>query len=199
VSIKCVRAVLERSRARGTARLVLLVLAEHVGKNGEPAWPAVETIAAEAKLSERQVQYRLRELQALGEIVDVTPAKGERRHKSRDWDVRVKGAADCTPDTAEAEECAAPDCTTEVQAAAPTGAAGSTHGVQPTAPKPSVEPSVTVSEGFASEEGAARPASLSLGERGTSSEGGRAWLDAGAEARRKAKADAAAWLAAQKP
>jgi hypothetical protein len=74
---KAVRWVLEHSEARGSARLVLLVLAEHA--NGDsPAWPSVATIAQEANITERGVQLALHELERLGEV-KVDPGGGRKR------------------------------------------------------------------------------------------------------------------------
>jgi helix-turn-helix protein len=49
-------------------RLVLLVLADHAGEEGRDSWPSVDTIAHEARMSRRQVQRCLRDLEASGAI-----------------------------------------------------------------------------------------------------------------------------------
>lgn len=49
-------------------RLVLFALADHAKDDGTYAWPSVSTIARAAKLSERQVQRCLRNLEEMGEI-----------------------------------------------------------------------------------------------------------------------------------
>ena len=67
MSVKVVRMVLERSRSRGPARVVLFVLAEHADDHGV-AWPSVQTIAREAGLSRRAVFRGLDKLVELGEV-----------------------------------------------------------------------------------------------------------------------------------
>jgi Helix-turn-helix domain len=60
--------VLEHSRARGNARLVLISIAACRHRDGENAWPSVESLAREAGVSERTVQYAVRRLERLGEL-----------------------------------------------------------------------------------------------------------------------------------
>lgn len=54
-------------------RLVLLVLGDKAGDDGRNAYPSVETIAREARLSERGVRYALRALEAAGRIENLGP------------------------------------------------------------------------------------------------------------------------------
>lgn len=58
--------VLHHSRARGTAKLVLLGVANHAGDGG--AWPSVGTLATYANVSEREVQRALSKLIDAGEL-----------------------------------------------------------------------------------------------------------------------------------
>lgn len=59
-------AVLHHSRAKGTAKLILLGIANHAGDGG--AWPYVETLARYANVDERTAQRAIRELVKLGEL-----------------------------------------------------------------------------------------------------------------------------------
>jgi hypothetical protein len=59
--------VLHHSRAKGTAKLVLLGIANHQGDGG--AWPSVATLARYAGVDARSVQRALAQLQATGEVV----------------------------------------------------------------------------------------------------------------------------------
>jgi len=61
--------VLESSKSRLAARLVLLAIANHANQNGEQAWPSVPTLAREAHISVRQAQRAVLDLVALGEVV----------------------------------------------------------------------------------------------------------------------------------
>ena len=56
MSYAVVRAVLERSLARGSARLVLIVIAEHAHHDGTQSWPGLHLLAKETLLSQRQVR-----------------------------------------------------------------------------------------------------------------------------------------------
>lgn len=68
MSIQAISWVLEFSQSLQGARLVLLSIANHASDRGNNAWPSIATIAHEAGLSERQVQYCLPKLEALGEL-----------------------------------------------------------------------------------------------------------------------------------
>jgi len=59
--------VLHHSRTRGTAKLVLLGIANHDGDGG--AWPSLDTLATYANVDERNVRAALRQLEASGELV----------------------------------------------------------------------------------------------------------------------------------
>ena len=67
MSIESVAIALHHSRARGTAKLVLLGIANHDGDGG--AWPSLATLAKYAGgVDPRNVRKALRELEVLGEI-----------------------------------------------------------------------------------------------------------------------------------
>ncbi|MDX1545607.1 MAG: helix-turn-helix domain-containing protein [Rhodothermales bacterium] len=68
MSYQAVKYVLRHSRARGSARLVLVAIAEHADETGGRAWPSTETLAELANVSERMVRKNLRELESLGEL-----------------------------------------------------------------------------------------------------------------------------------
>jgi hypothetical protein len=68
MSIHIVVWVLEHSKARLAARLVLLSLANHAREDGSNTFPSQATIASEALISERQVRRCLKELQREGAI-----------------------------------------------------------------------------------------------------------------------------------
>ena len=70
MSVHVVSWVLRSSPERLGRRLVLLVLADHAREDGTGAWPRVETIAEQARLSERQARRALRELELAGAIVN---------------------------------------------------------------------------------------------------------------------------------
>jgi hypothetical protein len=69
--------VFEHSTAHLAARLVLLAIANHSDRDGRNSWASVRQLSEEARCSERQVQYALRELESTGEItrVGVSPSR----------------------------------------------------------------------------------------------------------------------------
>lgn len=66
MSVEAMAVALHHSRSRGTAKLVLIGIANHDGDGG--AWPSIATLAKYAAVTPRNVQKALRELEALGEI-----------------------------------------------------------------------------------------------------------------------------------
>lgn len=60
--------VLDHSESRLGARCVLIAIANHADAYGRNAWPRIGTLAREARLSEREVQYALVTLRELGEL-----------------------------------------------------------------------------------------------------------------------------------
>ncbi len=68
VSVQAMTWVMNHSDARLGDRLVLFSIANHADSYGRAAWPSIATIAAEARLSERQVKRALPRLIELGEL-----------------------------------------------------------------------------------------------------------------------------------
>lgn len=91
MSVEHLAAVLHHSQAKGTARLVLLGIANHAGDGG--AWPSVATLAKYAGVTPRNVQKALRGLQELGEVRVYTQQGGlpftSDQHRPNRYDVLV--------------------------------------------------------------------------------------------------------------
>ncbi len=68
MSVQALSWVLEHSKAQLGTRLVLLSIANHARQDGTGAWPSIETIARESRMSERAVRYAVRELEQSGEL-----------------------------------------------------------------------------------------------------------------------------------
>lgn len=66
MSVESLAAVLHHSRATGTAKLVLIGIANHDGDGG--AWPTLGTLGRYANVQPRNVRKALGTLQSLGEI-----------------------------------------------------------------------------------------------------------------------------------
>ncbi len=77
MSVQAQTAVINHSRARGSVYTVLLMLANHAHADGTNAYPSVETLAREARVSVRTVQGALQHLIAMGEV-SCTPREGPR-------------------------------------------------------------------------------------------------------------------------
>jgi len=61
--------VIEKSAQKGSNLLVLLMIANHADTAGRNAYPAVTTLAAESRLTERGVRYILRKLENSDEVI----------------------------------------------------------------------------------------------------------------------------------
>lgn len=96
MSIHVLSWVLKHSDARLGARLVLLVLADHADEEGRHAYPSVDTIGQQARLSRRAVQGALRSLAQDGHIAEA----GVSRYGTKSYDVRIRpwdGGAESAP------------------------------------------------------------------------------------------------------
>ena len=81
MSIEAVALVLNKSKATGRAKLVLLGIANHLGDQG--AWPAISTLARYANASERSVKRDIQELIELGELrVELQNAPTHNQYKT---------------------------------------------------------------------------------------------------------------------
>lgn len=75
MSVQATAGVFERSRSKGSQRLLLLALADHADAD-MIAWPSVETIRKKMNFrSSRNIHRLLRELEELGELVRAGTAK----------------------------------------------------------------------------------------------------------------------------
>jgi hypothetical protein len=68
MSIQAVVWVIEHSKSRLADRCVLISIANHCDREGKNAWPSVETISHEAKVSLRQVRLSTARLNRAGEL-----------------------------------------------------------------------------------------------------------------------------------
>lgn len=81
MSVEALNLVLNHSKAKGRAKLVLIGIANHLGDNG--AWPSIETLARYTNESPRSVKRDIQELIALGElIVEVQSAPMRSQYKT---------------------------------------------------------------------------------------------------------------------
>lgn len=141
VSVEAVSLVLNWSRARGTAKLVLIGIANHYGDGG--AWPSIGTLARYANATERTVQRAIEELVALGEVVvhvregGTRETRADRRPNRYEITLRpqpVDNSSDGVTPASGRDGHGVTLVTTR-------GDAGVVHGVTLASPEPSIEPS----------------------------------------------------------
>ena len=140
--------VLHHSQSSGTAKIVLLGIANHDGDGG--AWPAIDTLAKYARVDRRNVQRALERLVALGEIKIVRNGGGDHRmadsHRPNLYHVTLRCPADCDRTTQHRTRGRVIDLFSEPlqtgAAAAPPGDVSDTLGVAAAPPKPSLNPTI---------------------------------------------------------
>lgn len=81
MSVESIATALHHSRASGTAKVVLLGIANHDGDGG--AWPTIATLAKYANVDRRSVQRSIEKLESLGEIRRLVNGGGN--HTTADW------------------------------------------------------------------------------------------------------------------
>ena len=82
MSLRATSAVWARSKAAGNDLLVLLALADYVGRDDDYCWPSQESLAEKTRLSLSTVRRCVRSLEKLGEIV-TGPNQGPRYENAR--------------------------------------------------------------------------------------------------------------------
>ena len=87
---------LHHSRAKGSAKLVLIGIANHDGDGG--AWPSVRTLAKYAACSVSQVQRSLTDLERLGEVRRMIQAGGDHTTPPAERPNRYYFMLQCPPD-----------------------------------------------------------------------------------------------------
>lgn len=95
MSVEALAIVLHHSQARGTAKLVLIGVANHEGDGG--AWPSVGTLATYANVSERSVQRALAELVDAGELAVEVQGGGLARTPDHERPNRYQVLVACPP------------------------------------------------------------------------------------------------------
>lgn len=160
MSIESVAIALHHSRARGTAKLVLIGIANHDGDGG--AWPSLATLAKYAGVDPRNVRKALRELEALGEIRTHIQAGGTGQGPAYErpnlYDFLLCCPTDC--DRSTRHRVTYPPDESVPRGRTPASGAPRTDA----SPKPSSEPSVEPSFSGSSDPWASQP----VGDRASS-------------------------------
>ncbi len=143
MSVETLAIALNHSRATGTAKVVMLGIANHDGDGG--AWPSVDTLAGYANVARRNVQMALRRLQELGEIEVVLQGGGDHSmadtHRPNLYRVLLQCPSNCdrTKNHRTKRERAVDLFITGVTTASPGDDSG-TLGVTTASPEPSLNP-----------------------------------------------------------
>lgn len=88
MSVEALNLVLNHSKAKGRAKLVLIGIANHFGDNG--AWPSIETLARYTNESPRSVKRDIQVLIELGElVVEVNAAPMNSQYKTNRYWITV--------------------------------------------------------------------------------------------------------------
>lgn len=157
MSVNAMAQVWTSSKHKGSDLLVLLAIADHAKDDGTGAWPSIDGLARKTRLSERNVHYSIKRLEASGELV---VEKNAGPKGTNLYHVTVFGCKLCTPDTPIPSGAkSAPAKIAPVQNSTDRGANSAPGGVQPIAPEPSLEPSIESSE-KKTKKGAAPPENL---------------------------------------
>lgn len=80
MSVQASSWVIEHSKSKGSARLVLLMIANHAHADGTNAFPSVTTLAKECLMSDRQITRIIQALEASGEL-QIDRSAGRRSHR----------------------------------------------------------------------------------------------------------------------
>lgn len=130
--------VLHHSNATGTAKLVLLGIANHEGDGG--AWPSMKTLAHYANADVRTVQRAIGQLIEAGELKRLVQQGGDHRtpdaERTNLFRVQVVCPPECDRSTRHRTDRVVPTIT-PVTPVSP-GDASVTRGVTPVSPKPSM-------------------------------------------------------------
>jgi hypothetical protein len=97
MSIEALSMVLNHSHSVGSAKVVLLGIANHLGPDAnEGAWPTQQRLAAYANMTERGVQKCIEKLVELGELtVEVAAGNSQNKYKPNRYWINVECPDDC--------------------------------------------------------------------------------------------------------
>jgi hypothetical protein len=93
VSVESLAAVLHHSRAKGTAKVVAIGIANHDGDGG--AWPSIRTLAVYANVDRSTVKRAIKSLVVLGEVRVHVQAGGGRDMEDHDRPNRYEVLVEC--------------------------------------------------------------------------------------------------------
>ena len=96
MSVEAMAIVLNHSRARGAAKLVLLGIANHINPDNDGAWPSQAKLAQYANVSDRAVRDAIEVLVALGEVrVETAGGQSRSQYKPNRYWLTLTCPPDC--------------------------------------------------------------------------------------------------------
>lgn len=141
MTVEAMAIVLHHSSAQGTAKLVLLGIANHDGDGG--AWPSIDTLARYANVDRRTVQRAIEQLIEVGELKREERAGGDRRTRAQYRPNLYRIMVVCPPECDRSTRHKPVDNSTprgdaHVTSTASRGDASVAPEVTPTSPEPSL-------------------------------------------------------------
>lgn len=141
MSVEAMALVLHHSSATGTAKLVLLGIANHEGDGG--SWPSVATLSRYANADERTVQRAITSLVEAGELSRKVQEGGDRRTRGDRRTNLYRILVECPPECDHTSRHRPVDNTgsrggVSVTPSTPRGDSAVAHGVTPVPPEPSL-------------------------------------------------------------
>ena len=96
MSVEAMAIVLNHSRAKGAAKIVLLGIANHINPDNDGAWPSQARLASYANITERAVRNCVDQLVELGElVVKVGAGNSTTQYKTNRYWLNLACPADC--------------------------------------------------------------------------------------------------------
>jgi len=99
MSVQAISWVIEQSKHKGNSFVVLLMIANHARSDGTGAWPSIKTLAKEARISERTVQYTIKRLCRTSRSIkpELYCEKGKGPHGTNLYTISKMGGAGSAP------------------------------------------------------------------------------------------------------
>jgi len=149
VSVESIAVCLHHSRATGTAKLVLIGIANHDGDGG--AWPSIDTLARYANVHRRNVQKAIETLVKLREVEVVLQGGGQSSiadsHRPNLYRIMLECPPSCDRSRNHKSRRAARfDMFDDGVATAPPGGESVTAGVATAPPEPSTKPTTRLNK-----------------------------------------------------
>lgn len=137
MSIEAITIALNHSQAKGSAKLVLLGICNHINPDNDGAWPSQERLANYANISDRAVRYAVDQLIELNEIrVEIAAGSSKNQYKPNRYWLTLSCPDDCDKSASHRRV----EKTDRVEEIDNQGGKNLQSGWKPTSDKPYIEP-----------------------------------------------------------